>query len=280
MMNNELKSIMNIKAKLGQLMAKMDINKSKVKAVAKDLQFKKIEDISYIGLDDYAKLRDGVGYEVDINDLSINSKNPIFKVSDMFVSLYIKQQYYPPRSEYKYHVCWCDTLQKRKEEKKIGRYVLSKRRDQRFNVTKIDANTQKIIEENIFVDMKICRDCLKKLNYKGYRNASYPKKVQIYESFSLDEFQNTVKQKGFKKDEVKGISGEFSQGKNEYPINWNVISRRYRKLKGYKCERCGFDGSDNPRYIQVHHINSCKNDVRDENLIALCESCHNKEHSK
>ncbi|MEG0380012.1 MAG: aldo/keto reductase, partial [Eubacterium sp.] len=48
-----------------------------------------------------------------------NSKNPIFKVSDMFVSLYIKQQYYPPRSEYKYHVCWCDTLQKRKEAGQI-----------------------------------------------------------------------------------------------------------------------------------------------------------------
>jgi hypothetical protein len=79
---------------------------------------------------------------------------------------------------------------------------------------------------------------------------------------------------------------------SRYPPDWKEISRRIRfdRAKGC-CEWCGAEnGKPNPKtgskvVLTVHHIGidkpdgtpgdrHDKMDVREENLAALCQSCH------
>jgi 5-methylcytosine-specific restriction endonuclease McrA len=77
-----------------------------------------------------------------------------------------------------------------------------------------------------------------------------------------------------------------------YPPDWPAISRRIRTLRALGCcEQCGRaagilpTGWAAPLSLSVHHIGTPradgsagdprdKSDCRDENLIALCQSCH------
>jgi hypothetical protein len=81
-----------------------------------------------------------------------------------------------------------------------------------------------------------------------------------------------------------------------YPRNWKEISRRIRKRSGGRCEcdgRCGRpkahlarDGRCRNQHgrpawttgaqvvLTVAHLNHTPEDIRDENLLALCQACH------
>ena len=63
---------------------------------------------------------------------------------------------------------------------------------------------------------------------------------------------------------------------NDYPDNWNEISKRYRELKDWKCEKCDMDCSENKGSLHCHHIGP-KYDNNFKNLQALCFSCHQQE---
>ncbi len=83
--------------------------------------------------------------------------------------------------------------------------------------------------------------------------------------------------------------------RTRYPANWNEISNRIRfERAGGTCERCGAEhGKPNPRtgsivvlttaHIGAAHVDGTpgdkhdKMDVRDENLLALCQACHLRE---
>jgi len=53
---------------------------------------------------------------------------------------------------------------------------------------------------------------------------------------------------------------------------------RYRD--GYKCKICGVPEIECRRKLNVHHIDCNKENLRIENLISLCVSCHMKLHQK
>lgn len=83
---------------------------------------------------------------------------------------------------------------------------------------------------------------------------------------------------------------------SRYPDDWRAISRRIRERSGGRCEWCGAaNGQPNPRtgsrvILTVAHLGAptpgdlaagrCwgdphdKHDVRECNLVALCQSCH------
>jgi 5-methylcytosine-specific restriction endonuclease McrA len=59
--------------------------------------------------------------------------------------------------------------------------------------------------------------------------------------------------------------------------NMKNIRKRLFALRGKKCERCGYGG-----YLEIHHIKEVINGGLDneENLIILCQVCHDKAHGK
>lgn len=61
-----------------------------------------------------------------------------------------------------------------------------------------------------------------------------------------------------------------------YTLNWEKISRTYRKEKEYTCEKCGIkiENSYDKRFIHTHHKNGNKLINRKENLECLCVLCH------
>jgi len=60
-----------------------------------------------------------------------------------------------------------------------------------------------------------------------------------------------------------------------YPIGWNTALRNaIRKRDNYTCALC--EKPQGKRRHSVHHINYIKADLREENLITLCRSCHQK----
>jgi 5-methylcytosine-specific restriction endonuclease McrA len=64
---------------------------------------------------------------------------------------------------------------------------------------------------------------------------------------------------------------------NDYPENWDDISREFKKQLRYRCQQdgCGIElSAQNSRYLHIHHKNSLKNDCRPENLVCLCIRCH------
>ena len=65
-----------------------------------------------------------------------------------------------------------------------------------------------------------------------------------------------------------------------YPLNWQNISKAFRKEVNYTCENCGFDEKDlknnyDRRFIHVDHIIGYEKTNTDKsNLMCLCELCH------
>ena len=67
----------------------------------------------------------------------------------------------------------------------------------------------------------------------------------------------------------------------KYPSDWKSIAKRIKTEAGWRCEQCGkqcrrpgevFD--THKRTLTVAHINHVESDCRNENLVALCPSCH------
>ena len=53
-----------------------------------------------------------------------------------------------------------------------------------------------------------------------------------------------------------------------------VLKRRILARDQYRCRACGGDSS-----LVVHHVDSCKANHAEENLIVLCRPCHRKLHA-
>ena len=68
-----------------------------------------------------------------------------------------------------------------------------------------------------------------------------------------------------------------------YPVDWEEIAFAKKERAGWKCEACGkqcrkpgepFD--THKRTLTVAHLNHTPEDVRPENLMAMCAPCHLK----
>jgi 5-methylcytosine-specific restriction endonuclease McrA len=66
-----------------------------------------------------------------------------------------------------------------------------------------------------------------------------------------------------------------------YPADWDKIAFAVKEDAGWKCQKCGkqcrrpgeaFD--THKRTLTVAHLNHTPEDVRPENLMAMCAPCH------
>lgn len=173
---------------------------------------------------------------------------------------------------YKFHIGWCKTLEKKTNDGTYAKYVVSTRTDGLFLVNIISNNQ---IAKKAEFPLKVCKNCLRKLNYKNYKNVSPEEQNNIYGNFSLEEFFSIYGNTHF------NIEPEYTdQGapENVYSENWNNISKTLKKLKRYKCDSCGISFINHPQEIHVHHIDGNKSNNNPSNLKVLCFDCHAEIH--
>lgn len=125
---------------------------------------------------------------IDINKVGISKdgsfviKNPEGK--NVHVLLYIQNQKFSKESKYKFHLSDCSTLI-RMESELNNKYIVSNKSSGKFvlHLHKNDGTITESIQE-----LKVCKNCLKKINYKNYKDVSQEMQSSIYNNFSLKDF--------------------------------------------------------------------------------------------
>ncbi len=187
------------------------------------------------------------------------------------ILVYIRDQYIAYGS-YKFHVANCSTIQNMKESGRFKtRYVASTRTDGKFAVNRIGNDH----EEGLLREMRVCINCLKRLNYKGYNNKRHRDAKKVNDEFSLREFfemygRTTVSHPG---------NTNITAPVNAYSDHHPTFSRICRERAGWRCEKCGiYLGDEKARqFLHAHHINGDKSNNSWGNLRALCVECHNEQ---
>ena len=76
------------------------------------------------------------------------------------------------------------------------------------------------------------------------------------------------------------------ENKHRYPKDWKQIRDRILNRAKGKCERCGamnylpHPETGSKVVLTIAHINHTPEDCCDENLLALCQLCHNRHDAK
>lgn len=161
---------------------------------------------------------------------------------------------------YPFHLTDCEDVRKDYERGEIGIYRLTTSVTGKFEMFNGESKM-----------LPVCPKCLSKLNWNFFADAS---------AFNLRDF---FRERGYKSAMPEEILSAIWMGlmipNNKYPDNWQDISKLYRELAGWRCEKCGQDCRDNPASLHVHHKNRIKHDTRIENLQVLCASCHRNAHN-
>ena len=228
-------------------------------------------------------LRDGIEITGGDPDFSYDSDSGELLYRGVKVLLYIRDQtnyklknvdLTKHKSTYKFHVAYCQTLESMYQQGKYEKYVVSTRTDGIFFVRLSNGRDEVTSEQ----ELKVCKNCLKRLNYKNYNNLPYPKQREIYNKFSLDDFFS-VNNGDYRFLGTLPRNTDKNAPVNAYTNDWQEISERERERHNWKCEVCGKDCSENHSELQVHHKNGIKSDNSPYNLITLCIDCHSKEHA-
>ncbi len=69
----------------------------------------------------------------------------------------------------------------------------------------------------------------------------------------------------------------LSGRKDKYPREWDKVKKAIRSRDHYKCQLCG--QKENNKKHHVHHIDYDKNNLDEQNLVTLCQKCHNMTHN-
>lgn len=217
------------------------------------------------------KLNSIEGIEVDVEEIALSSDGT-FEYKGHKVLVYIRDQYFNPKyadREYKFHIASCDTIRKAFANGRADRYVVSTRTDGRFLVNVRNFYSQEVVKENAIEELHVCKNCLLRLSYNGYR--SHPTGLHIYSTFSLGDFFQKYGGSQFTK---MPRYSDLNAPPDEYAHDFNKLSLALRQKNEWRCDRCNRDFSSYRVFLHTHHKNGIKGDNRPDNLQTLCLGCH------
>lgn len=218
------------------------------------------------------------GKDVEISEIIV--ENELLTYKGQHVILYIRDHgfkyekaIHDEKRRNKYHLSDCRSITLLKNIGRFERLVATTNTSEMHLITgynSSDCYTQ--LEAT--VRLRVCRNCLNKLNYKDYRKR-HSEQDRIYESFDLNEFFDTYSTY-FKK--IPSAASKLNNS-SVYSRDWVQISKERKEQAGYCCQKCGVDLSQHRHLLHTHHINGVKSDNRFENLKVLCIACHKTEPS-
>ncbi|WP_290523680.1 HNH endonuclease [Alcanivorax sp.] len=167
----------------------------------------------------------------------------------------------------RFHVGDCTKLDEMRQKGKFDRYTVTTDLSGVFRISG-QSNVSSHIEHD--AELKVCKLCLRMLNYRGYDTGPLAKKV-IFEEFSISDFFATYST------QFRFLPKQLLDRRSGYSDEWSEISRRYRESRSWICECCGINLAGNKNLLHCHHVSGNKRDNRDDNLMALCADCHSKQ---
>lgn len=221
------------------------------------------------------------GLEIDLSDIKI--EDGLLSYQGRQVLLYIKDHSYSkgaslakfdetvksPERGNRFHISDCSTIKEMRLANRFERYVATNNVSGFFEIEASNSYGQ---NRTAKVALKVCKNCLRNLNYKGYKSGGI--KSAVFKDFSLDEFFS----------EYSSCFAYMPKAWAEntkvgYTRDWQEISKATREKAGYICSRCSIDLSKNKNLCHVHHVNGVKNDNNASNLKVLCIDCHRRQHN-
>jgi len=170
-----------------------------------------------------------------------------------------KVNFFSNRSEYRYHLCNCSTMQTMKDYGREHRYLASQRKDGKFEVHDL---TGYRVQKGV-VKMELCQNCREILGQKGI----------YFEPFNLEQYfseNDSYTSKTIRRiEEVRTIQ-TYSPKQADY-------SREYREACQYKCQICSVDCNELKGSLHLHHIDGNPANNKKLNLQVLCVDCHSKQ---
>lgn len=174
-----------------------------------------------------------------------------------------------PENARRFHVWDCAVLKEMRAKGRGERFVVTQRTDGLFTVTGKDPMTGTMTPE-MDAPLRVCKVCLREMNFEGYAEKKHGGKKAIWDSFDLSDFFRShatfFRSKPERSDKDPSTGG--------YVENWSAISNKMRQTRNWTCEGCGVRLSDHKRLLHCHHINGVYSDNRPSNLQVLCVVCH------
>lgn len=216
------------------------------------------------------------GIEIQLSDL--DSVDGLLSYKGRHVILYIRDHggrfddaIRDPECGKKFHVADCETLDSMRSQGRFERYVVTQSISGDFEISGRSHSSGMV--ESGSTRLKVCKNCLKKLNYDSFSLAPHAERTRKRNAFSLLGFFETYSTRF--RQLPRGLAD--TEDASRYSPSWQDTSRRLREAAGHCCESCGVCLQEHLDLLHVHHINGVKNDDRRENLRVLCKDCHRKE---
>jgi len=208
------------------------------------------------------------GVEVKLEDV-VPVDDGTLEYRGQKIILYIRdQRISSQQGGYRFHVADCKTLQDMRRKGRYARYVVATRKDGKFVVNRFFWTGFIVKDEEC--ELPVCKNCLRRLNYKRYNYESNPEKDEIWRPFDIIEFFHKYPSRIAELPKHTDKTAPL----DSYTSDWEVISNRYRESVNWTCEECGVNLKDHKSFLHVHHKNGVESDNSRQNLEALCIRCH------
>jgi hypothetical protein len=171
----------------------------------------------------------------------------------------------------RFHVAHCVTLDEMRRNGRFERYYATADLAGEFTITGISSQSHDAIEGK--AKLKVCMNCLKKLNYRNSARNWSTTARQVKRQFEIEIFFETYSSCF----SYLPKSRENATAYTAYAADWATVSARKRAKESYTCEFCRVNLSSEKRLLHVHHVDGQKGNNIASNLRALCVDCHQKQ---
>jgi len=171
----------------------------------------------------------------------------------------------------RFHVTNCNKLKEMRSNNRYERYVVATRETGIFRINVMQPNSRRYRE--LDRNLRVCQFCLDTLNWDNFstNRLSRIARTAIVQAFTLEQYFS-IYQKTFIPEVPQHTSD--TAPKNDYTADFQKIAAAIKKKRGYQCEECEIDLTDNSRYLHAHHRNGLQYDNQESNIALLCIEHH------